>query len=141
MIARQLAWAVLAAVVLVSGCAPVYKSPAAVRDHVAVVTGTPYTDESGFVLGRTALILARTALDAGGVDTPGVLEDLEDLQVGVYRGQAAGESVRQRTPACAGATLAARTRSSSAVAVLPRITVGLQLLSRGCIAAFLLCVT
>lgn len=95
---RRFAWVAILTVALLSGCAPVYKSPAAVRDHVSGLTATPYTDESGFVLGRTALILARTALDVGGVETPDVLDDLKDLQVGVYRGQGVAEAGRRLSP-------------------------------------------
>ena len=56
--------ACLTTVALLAGCATGFGSPEAVRDHASSLTGVPYVDESGFTVGRSALVMTRMALDA-----------------------------------------------------------------------------
>lgn len=77
----------LTTVALLAGCATGFGSPEAVRDHVSSLTGVPYVDESGFTVGRSALVMTRMALDVAGEEPPAVIEALKDIRVGIYRAE------------------------------------------------------
>jgi len=72
---------------VLASCATGFRSPEAVRDHVSSLTGVPYVDESGFTVGRSALVMTRLAPDVAGEETPAVIEALEDLRIGTYRAE------------------------------------------------------
>ena len=77
-------WAGIAALLWLGGCAG-FSNPDAVSEHVNRVTGVAYERQGGLTVGRSAVQLARLGVTAAGEESPAMLENLKDLQVGIYR--------------------------------------------------------
>ncbi|MGB5814282.1 MAG: hypothetical protein WBH85_16495 [Thermoanaerobaculia bacterium] len=88
--------ACLAALLWLGGCAG-FSNPDAVTEHVSQVTGVAYERQGGLTVGRSAVQLARLGVTAAGQESPAMLENLKDIQVGVYRASGATSEVTGRS--------------------------------------------
>lgn len=74
----------LVCLVCTVGCSG-FSSPDAVSDFATQVTGTNYSRQGGMTVGSGALRMARIGVAASGEQSPELLRNLKDVQIGVYR--------------------------------------------------------
>lgn len=88
MIRNRSAGMLIFATLALHGCATTLRTPEDVRQYAGIARGVEYTRESGFQVGEGLTTLVRTALSASSVETPALVDAIDELEVATYRTEA-----------------------------------------------------